>query len=358
MKVTVIPDKNWKELSDRQLGGVRENTVCIVRYGGLGDAIQSSSLFPLLKEQGYNVCVNVTGNGVDMLRTDPNIDELLVQDDNQIPNDELGPYIDRLKPLFSNLINTNGVVEGNLICLPTHINYGSGLFDADHETRHKALNKNYAEALHDRAGLPYKFKTHFYSSPSERKWVKREKKRMKVSPNDFLVAITLSGSAVHKAYPHMDTVISRMLLTWPEVRIVLMGDYFCKLLEAGWEHEPRVFATSGEWGIRRAITFAQKSDLVIGPETGVLNAVGMDKVSKICLLSHSSEENLTKHWVNSISLGPTGVECFPCHKMHINGFKTCNRDEETGGAMCAAKIDPDSILKAIEFGKTQYRKSA
>jgi len=358
VRVTVVPEGDWKELTDEQLGGYRENTVCIVRYGGLGDSIQASSLFPLFKERGLNICVNVTENGVDMLRSDPNVDELLVQADGQIPNDDLGPYIERLKLLFSDLVNTNGVVEGSLLCLPTHINYGSGLFDADHETRHKALNKNYAEAMHDRAGLPYKFKTHFYTTSSERKWVKQQKKRMKIGPHNFLIVITLSGSAVHKAYPHMDTVISRILLKWPESRIVLMGDYFCKLLEAGWEDEPRVFLTSGEWPIRKSIAFAQQADVVVGPETGVLNAIGMDRVNKVCLLSHSSEENLTKHWLDAISLSPTGVECFPCHKLHINGFKTCNRDEETGGSMCSAKIDPSDVMTAIESGKVKYRKTA
>ena len=75
----------------------------------------------------------------------------------------------------------------------------------------------------------------------------------------------------------------------------------------------------------------------------------MDDMAKVCLLSHSSHENLTKHWINTTSVEPEGVGCFPCHKMHMQGFKTCNRDQETGGALCAAKINPSSVVDAIEY---------
>ena len=85
----------------------------------------------------------------------------------------------------------------------------------------------------------------------------------------------------------------------------------------------------------------------------------METIPKVCLLSHSSHENLTKYWVNNISLGPEGVDCFPCHKMHINGFKTCPRDEETGAALCASRIDPRIVIDSIRTHRSRhYRKSA
>ena len=80
----------------------------------------------------------------------------------------------------------------------------------------------------------------------------------------------------------------------------------------------------------------------------MLNAASSLDSHKIVLLSHSSKENLSKHWKNTTSLEPDYYDnfCFPCHKMHY-GFDTCNRDNETGGAMCAAKIKPTDIYKDI-----------
>ena len=68
MRVTHVPNKKWQELSNGQLGGKRKDTVCLIRYGGFGDLIQASSIFPLLKAQGKKVCVNVTENGYDILK--------------------------------------------------------------------------------------------------------------------------------------------------------------------------------------------------------------------------------------------------------------------------------------------------
>ena len=92
MKIINLPSKEWDELTLADFGGKRtEKSVCVVRYGGMGDMIQVSPLFPLFKKQGYRVCVNVSELGRDILESDPNVDELLVQKTNQVPNDCLTP---------------------------------------------------------------------------------------------------------------------------------------------------------------------------------------------------------------------------------------------------------------------------
>jgi ADP-heptose:LPS heptosyltransferase len=347
LKVTTVPEKTWQGLTDVELGGKRDNTVCVIRYGGYGDCLQASSLFPMLKAKGKRVCVNTTEIGQDIYQHDPYIDELFVQKDDQIPNKELGPYWDRIANLFDEVINLAGVVEGGLLVIPR-----DEKFEWEHERRHASLNKNYSEALHDKANLGYDFKQKFYPSEEEVHWVKKTRKSMRLKKKNFVIVVALSGSSVHKAYPFMDSVIAHFLTRCQGVRFVLTGDKMCQLLEQGWEKESRVFLTSGEWKIRQAIAFAQQADLVIGPETGLLNAVSMDDVPKICFLSHSSGDNLTKHWVNAATINPEGVACFPCHKIHVGGFESCNRDEGTGASLCNARINPNDVADAIKH----YRK--
>ena len=48
-----------------------------------------------------------------------------------------------------------------------------------------------------------------------------------------------------------------------------------------------------------------------------MNAVAHYDVPKICLLSHSSPNNLTKNWKNTMTLSPD-VPCHPCHQMHFS----------------------------------------
>lgn len=342
MKVTYIPEKKWQDLSNEEMGGKRENTTCLIRYGGFGDSIQISSIFPLLKKQGKKVCVNVTEQGLSILRNDPNIDELLVQKTDQIPNEELGPYWKRLRRLFPSVINLSCIIEKGLLAIES-----DPIYNWTKDKRHKKLNKNYSEALHNKAKVPHVFNTKFYPSNAEKKWVAEQRRNMRLGSGHYVIVVALSGSSVHKAYPYIDAVIACYLTTEPMTRFVLVGEELCQMLEQGWEKEPRVFPRSGKWSIRESLAFAQQADLVVGPETGVLNAVSAENVAKVTLLSHSSEENLTKHWVNSTAL-TSDADCYPCHKLHY-GFATCNRHEETGGAMCAATLDPKKVVDAIDY---------
>ena len=51
---------------------------------------------------------------------------------------------------------------------------------------------------------------------------------------------------------------------------------------------------SGTWGIRKSLLWTKYADLVIGTETGILNGAGCFDTPKIVMLSHSTEENLSK----------------------------------------------------------------
>ena len=67
-------------------------TCAIVRYGGFGDMLQASSIIPGLKDQGYHVTVFTTPRGFDIVKNDPNIDRFHLQDQDQVPNEELTAF--------------------------------------------------------------------------------------------------------------------------------------------------------------------------------------------------------------------------------------------------------------------------
>lgn len=309
----------------------------VVRYGGIGDMIQAASIFPGLKRQGFHVTVYTTELGRDILAHDPNVDEFYVQGKDQVPNAALTAFWAHESKKFDRWINLSESVEGTWLALPGRVSHGW-----PHEARAKHLNKNYAEFIHDLAEVPHKFEGWFHPTADEKRWAEQERAKAK----GRLIMWSLSGSSVHKAWPWTDQVIARLMTSYPDVHVLTVGDALSAMLESGWQNEPRVLCRSGKLTIRQTLALAPLCDLVIGPETGVLNAVGMLPVPKIIMMSHSSRENLTKHWQNTIALTPKNTPCYPCHRMHY-GWKHCVRNDDTGAAQCQHDITVDQVWQVL-----------
>lgn len=324
---------------DEQLIERRENTVCLSRYGAFGDMIQLSSVLPELKKQGYQVCVNTTPKGMEILRNDPHIDEFFIQEDNQVPNKELDRYWAYLSGKFDKFFILSESVEGALLAMP-----GRRGFRWNKAFRHLIMNVDYLEGTHAICEVPYNPNPRFYRSSSERKWAKRYRNKMGL--NSFVIMWSIAGSSVHKVYPYMNEVMARMLYLHTDVKFILVGDHLSSMVEYHWTKEKRVIRKCGKWSIRESLAMAKECDMVIGPETGVMNAVSFEDMPKILFLSHSSPENIGGSWVNTVVMEPTS-DCYPCHKLHF-GFDTCQREDQTGTAKCAASINPEDVHAEIE----------
>lgn len=313
-----------------------EKICAVVRYGAFGDLIQASSIFPELKKQGYHVTLYTTKQGYSISKNDPHIDKFVIQDNDQVPNHALPHFWGALKQKYDKFVNLSESVEGTFLALE-----GRTPHTWPHALRHKMLDVNYTEFLHDLAEVPHNYQQKFYPTHDEMAWAENEK----LAIGGKVILWSMAGSAVHKTWPYLDNVIAKLMIQHPDAKVVLCGDEMCKILEQGWENEPRVICRSGVWNIRQSLAFAQIADVVVGPETGVLNAVGFEQTPKVIMLSHSSPENLTKHWRKTIAITPT-TSCYPCHMMHYS-FDNCRRDENTGCAQCQADIAPATVYDAI-----------
>jgi len=321
-------------------------TVAICRYGAIGDMIQTSSLFPWLKEQGYHVTLYCqSGQGYEAVKHDPHVDRFIIQGKDQVPPQFLEEFWRETRKKYDKWVNLSESVEATLLASPGRANW-----EWPNHLRAKYLDRNYLEWTHELAGVPPPYRPKFYSTPSERVWA-NEKARSYGRRN---ILWSLSGSSGHKVWPWLDAVIAGVLLQYPDVHITLVGDEFCRLLEAGWENEVRVHCRSGEWTIRQSMAFAEVADIIIGTETGLLNAAGTMDAWKIVTLSHSSQEMLTKHWRNVIALEqPEGVGCskHPCRQLHgANGhdpWEDCPQDKTEGVALCQYHVTPKMMFGAI-----------
>jgi ADP-heptose:LPS heptosyltransferase len=217
---------------------------------------------------------------------------------------------------------------------------------------------NYQERTHDLAGVPYEFSPRFYPTEEERKEAVAFRATLGEKGSTFTAPAVLwaiGGSSNHKLYPFTHIVTAWVIkqtnahvifATGPDLIDIEHGLMFA--LEKHGCDMTRVHRTGGEWGIRRALTFTEYADVVVGPETGLINAASHLDTPTVVMLSHSSPENLTKHWRNTIVLhaDPRVVQCYPCHRLHLD-WTYCPQVEETSAALCASSIKPELVFQAV-----------
>lgn len=319
-----------------------EKRAAVVRLGAYGDALWSSSLLPHLKREGYHVTVYTEKAGREVLAADPHIDRIIELPHQLLDDNDLILYFLWESRKYQRFINLTGCVETRLLPHPNEPAY-----HWPHDARHRDMNRNYLEALHDLAGLPHEFYQHFYPTHEERQWALAERAKL-LGP---LVVVAPTGSGLPKTWPHVQKFME--LMAERSVHTLVLGEI------------RQQFAPPAEFGhvagknlpIRLAMALAQVADVVIGTESAILNSVAMEENMKVALLSHSSAENLTKHWRNTLSVEPVNLGCYPCHRLH-RGFEFCVREPSTGFAACQAAASPDAIAEVVLQYLTQRAKAA
>lgn len=322
-----------------------EKTVAIVRYGAQGDMIQMSSILPWLKKEGYHVTVYCQGGiGYEVIKHDPHVDRFIIQGKDQVPPQFLDEFWNYTRKKYTKWINLCESIEATLLASPGRANW-----EWPNELRAKYLDRNYLEWTHELAQVPPPYNPKFYSTFDEKLWAKNKA----CSYGKRNILWSLAGSSGHKVWPHLDSVLAGILMEYPDTHVVLVGDESCQILEFGWEKERRIHKMSGRWTIRESMAFAEQADLIIGTETGLLNAAGHMDVPKIITLSHSSEEMLTKHWKNAISLKqPQGCPKYPCRQLHgangKNPWEDCPQEPTTGTSLCQFNVTPQMMWQAVD----------
>lgn len=309
-----------------------EKCAAIVRPGVYGDSLWASSIAYHLKREGYHVTVYTEPPGEEMLRHDPNVDRLIVTDKNVLPVHLFGPFWEAERKRYDRWINLVEVCEGRLLVRREQI-----IFEWPKAARHEHCNFNYLEAMHKVAEVPAELRVRFYPSAEEREWARRERLALGRRP---VVVFAPAGSTPPKYWPHALEFAQE--LARRRVHVVIVGD----IRELKFPEAPFIHVKgTDKWKVRQSLAFAQLADAVVGQETILTNAVCIEPMRKVVLLSHSSHENLTRDWFNTRALFGA-VKCHPCHQIHFQ-MDTCTRDEATGAAACQAAIPAEAVIEAL-----------
>jgi ADP-heptose:LPS heptosyltransferase len=316
----------------------------VIRLGAFGDCLIVSPLLHFLKQQKHEVYILTSEQGEQIFKYNPNIDKLIPHKRNSVPNDKLGDYFKSIKETYEceEMINLCESIEVNLALYPTDPRY-----KYTKPELYQECNKNYYDETFKIAGFPDQtgWLPEMYFSKEEEKTIQGFFKQFK---DWYVVLWGLSGSARNKTYPYVHDIINELLKRYSDMIFITVGDEACQILETPLR-DNRVIKKSGIWSIRESMLACKYASLVVSPDTGILHASGCFTTPKIGLLTHSTIENITKHFKNDYSLEVEGVSCAPCFKIQYKPSVQCNLAEDNLTPLCMKfGILPERLLKQIE----------
>ena len=137
--------------------------VCISRLGAIGDMIQITPLLRSLKQDAWHVTVNCSPYSASVLKGNPNVDNIIIQERNIIPNQELGPYWDYWAKRYNKYINLSETIEGPLLKVQGRRDYYTSK-----RWRDTVCNTNYFQRVCEKGGyyqaslIPELFPLHYF----------------------------------------------------------------------------------------------------------------------------------------------------------------------------------------------------
>lgn len=334
----------------------------VCRLGGIGDNLMCASPLKLLKEKWGKVEVLSGPPQYTVFENNPYIDKLTVIDKASIPNDSSGnnanyfwgrgKEYDAWFHLSHSCETTRALFVGQ-----THFYWPASF-------RRKFCGQSYLETIHDICEVPYEFGPLFFPTDAEKELALKTKKMV----GEKFIAWVISGTRIDKLHPYASMIVAQLIReVAPVVAMGAPGKDF-GLAKAMQEDVLRFNGNDKgfhvaisenpekpNWGPRRELSFAQVADVVVTPDTGPGWAVAFEQNKKVALVSHASAENITKGWVNTITLhaDQVRVPCWPCHQLH-DSMVTCTWNREKTAAACISDIGTQVIVKAVkdQFGLT------
>ena len=360
---------------------------CVCRFGGLGDDLIASSVFPGLRRRFGKLAVITRAPNHLAFENNPHIDHLMVWPEDDLPMDAVAwqrKLADRAKEYPDAFFDLSHSCEVELALLE-----GQAAFWRSPSYRRKQCDVSYLEHVHDICDLPYDFAPRFYPTEAETLKAHDKLSQIRTLRHGPIVGWCLAGSRVDKLYPYSAAVIGRLIIELGANVIMFGGpsprekaltktiqeqvtvqngsdvglysavshDAEADKIQTGFVGRPSPHMVAGgapavqagQWPIRRTLSTLALCDLVISPATGAAWSVAMLDMPKVVLLSHASVRNIVTGWVNTTALhaDPRRVGCWSCHRLH-DSFDTCKKAPGLEAAACMADITSQSVIDAAQ----------
>jgi ADP-heptose:LPS heptosyltransferase len=335
--------------------------ILLVRDGAIGDTIMMTPLIRHWDLQGYDVhvaCKRYVGDAV--LPFNPHVAGL-----HELPNqDGMGQRRNKIKELRDLIkpeidLDLAGSCEGAFLYHSNRNEYNLPLS----WRQANAKGKNYYQHACCTLGGATRYDPEMFAGSQEDQWWTRFRA---MHLGWKIIQIQITGSSINKCYPWIPEVVVGLQKKYPKSMIITTGDpqggpiIQVACVEAGADPK-RMWATCGDkrYTLRDSLITTKYVDLVIGPETGIINASACWDTPKVVLLSHSSIDNLCRGWKNCYPIQGR-AKCSPCYKI-VSYEDTCDmitveEDPRIAGATrCLAAITPDEVLTMADIAMRNGR---
>ena len=245
---------------------------------------------------------------IPLIEHNPRLNRVMRFPDNVIPLKHLHNYYEFCAEDYDKSFVLTQAVEGKF--LPA---YPQREYYYPIAKRRKKCNENYIESQIRGCGYePEGNDTgELYFDATD---IMRAKQLRHALKGKYIILWALVGSSIHKGYMHLESVMEMVFKAIPEAVLFLVGS-FEDSFKFSWPHPKVINFGLEKFPVMSSFALAKYADLVIGPETALLNAAGCFDTPKICMLTHSSWKNLCATWKNDFSL-QAQCWCSPCHILH------------------------------------------
>ena len=187
----------------------------IIRIGGFGDVAVASVLPRFLKSKGHEVFFLTSEDGLHILSHNPHIDKLILHPKDSVPNEKLGEHFEDMKQKLQCdvMIDLCESIEERVIFNPTN-----PIYNYPKQERFKIGNKNFYDLTMELAGFPEAkglLPEIYFTEQEESEFMQFRQGLL----GKFWIVWSLSGSALHKSYPHTYEVMMEILDAFPYVAV-------------------------------------------------------------------------------------------------------------------------------------------
>ena len=287
----------------------------IIRGGrGIGDLIFCTPLPRLLALEGYETDAAVWPKNKAVFQHNPYVGKL-VSYPKELADRPWQEWGEQLEKDYDLVVTLAFSVEKEFL----HKTDGQfGEIPPLTERREKARGINYYDFTVERAGFSRDPGEHFrgelYLSPGEQETL-AEMTAEKESRGEKIVLWNLNGSTRNKQVVQGFRYLDAVLRAVPNSRHYIVSDQ--AFASSAIPADERVVHVGGQWNLRTSLAMTSVADLVVGPESALVNAAGCFATPKIVLYSHSAPENLGGNWDNHFPVRPA-CDCSPCYLIPVD----------------------------------------
>jgi len=281
---------------------------------GIGDLLFTTPIPRLLTEEGHTVDVAIYPQNEAVYRHNPYIDKLILY-----PDDE--GYLDwkeQVEKDYKQIIYLGMTLEKKYL----HRTDGFfGPIPSLEERRAAAAGQNYIDETIRAAGFSVNgkhYRPELYQSEKETAILERYRRELSADGRK-IIFWNILGSTKNKTIVRGFKYIEQVLARVPDSIHWILTGY--QINAANMPQDSRV--KQANWDLRTSMLLTQLADVVIGPESALVNAAGAYDTPKVIFYSHSAPENLGVNYLNHYPICPS-CDCHPCYLLTLNWFDVWN----------------------------------